>query len=1094
MRPRLMTLRFPVLFLVAVMLITGIAPVMAQESRTNSFTATPLTLESQFHDDAAKADGMVSVLIKLGDAPLATYDGSIPGLPATSPRVTGQPLDVESAASQAYLTYLNGKIDEFVNVLQEAIPLAEVTHRYDVVLGGVAARVPGGQLDLVRQLGNVLDIYQDQLLKIDTYRSPTFISAPTTWNKLGGQSSAGEGVIVGVLDSGIWPENPAFADPDPSGKPYAAPPGGPYACEFSGGTNPGPAFTCNNKLIGAYRFMDTYETVVGLESYEYSSARDDDGHGTHTASTAAGNGKVSVNLLGNNLGQISGIAPRAHVIAYKVCGELGCYQTDSAAAIQQAIADGVDVLNFSISGGQNPYSDIVAQAFFDAYEAGIFVAVSGGNSGPGANTVNHRAPWVTTVAASTIDRSFLSTVTLVGASGTLNLTGATITTGISTPARVVVNTSDTLCLNPAPAGSFTGQIVVCRRGTNARNAKSANVAAGGAVGMLLYNPTPQGINTDLHPIPTVHLESTEGTALLNFLSANPGGVTATFPPGAPGSIQGDVIAGFSSRGGTGQTLGVSKPDITAPGVNILAGYTGSEYGVSTPIFNFLSGTSMSSPHIAGAAALLKDLYPDWTPGQIKSALMTTARTTNLFKEDGVTPFTPFDAGSGRVDLGKAWDPGLTFDVAAEDYVTYQNELWKANYPSLYIPRMLGKATVQRTAKEVSGYDTTWRLSVRYPTGQPTDFNVGVPASFWIPANGEHTFDITIDGRDVPIGQVRHATIVMTSDHCVLRFPVTFIRQQPSISLNTSCSPGTFPRGGTSNCTIQITNSTFDDATIDLVDNLPSQIELVEGSVSGATMEGWRRLSYSGVLPGRRLPTFAMTNVSGGSPAGYLPLANFGITPVSGVGDDTITNFTVPQFIYAGRTYDTVGFASNGFATAGRGTSAPFTNQRFPSTTTPNNVLAPFWTDLDPRTFGGALRIAILTDTGTGERWIVLDWANVARYNRPSERNNFQIWIGLNGVEDVSYVYGTTSAPTSLTVGAENDEGTAGVNYFYNGTGTRPTPTSELILATTPGQTYSHTVRFQVKGMNVGTWTNYAELQSNRFFGTSIVGFRGEVTR
>ena len=193
-----------------------------------------------------------------------------------------------------------------------------------------------------------------------------------------------------------------------------------------------PPFACNHKLIGARRFMATYDAVVGLLPDEFPSARDDNGHGTHTASTAAGNGRVEASIFGVPRGRVSGIAPRAHVAAYKVCGFEGCFASDSAAAVQQAILDGVDVINFSISGGANPFSDAVELAFLDAYNAGVFVAASAGNAGPGADTTDHRSPWVTTVAASTQRRAFANTIALSADGGaSLRSTATSVTDGVA---------------------------------------------------------------------------------------------------------------------------------------------------------------------------------------------------------------------------------------------------------------------------------------------------------------------------------------------------------------------------------------------------------------------------------------------------------------------------------------------------------------------------------------------------------------------------------------------------------------------------------------------------------------------------------------
>src|SRR5690606_26018798 len=306
-------------------------------------------------------------------------------------------------------------------------------------------------------------------------------------------------------------------------------------------------------------------------------------------------------------------------------------------------------------------------AFLDAYAAGVLVAASAGNSGPDAGTVEHNGPWTTTVAASTQTRTYQSTITLNGADGaTATLKGASITAGVDSPLPVVLASAepygDPLCESPAPAGLFDGKIVACQRGPN-RVLKSYNVSQGGAAGMILYNSTPLDVMTDNHWVPTVHIDKPEADALLSFLAANPG-ATASFTQGTEASWQGDVIASFSSRGPGGDFL---KPDVTAPGLHILAGTTPTPDsplgGPPGRLYQAIAGTSMSSPHVAGAAALVFALHPDWTPGQVKSALTTTAKT-DVLKQDRTTPADPFDTGSGRIDLTKAGDPGLTLDVSA----------------------------------------------------------------------------------------------------------------------------------------------------------------------------------------------------------------------------------------------------------------------------------------------------------------------------------------------------------------------------------------------------------------------------------------------
>ncbi len=464
------------------------------------------------------------------------------------------------------------------------------------------------------------------------------------------------GVIYGNLDTGVWPEHQSFADLGNLSAPPPTPGGTARACNF--GDNPlTPAndpFVCNNKLIGGQPFLATYLSDPDRAAAEpFHTARDSNGHGTHTSSTTAGNMLDSAMIFGVERGPIHGIAPGAHLIEYKVCGIEGCFDSDTAAAVQQAILDGVDVINFSISGGTDPFTDPTELAFLDAYAAGVFVSASAGNEGPGAGTANHLSPWVTTVGASTQTREFQSTLTVNGRRRDRGVhRGVDHRRGRPAAHRAVLGgaVQQRAVRCPGRAGTFTGMIVACERGVVARVEKGFNVLQGGAAGMVLYNPTLADVETDNHWLPTVHLA--DGTDLVAFLNANPG-ATASFTGGVATDGQGDVMAAFSSRGPGGLFI---KPDVTAPGVQILAGHTPvPESVIEGPpgeYFQAIAGTSMSSPHNAGAAILMMASHPDWTPGQVKSALMTTA-TEDVVKEDLVTPADPLDFGSGRIVIDTA---------------------------------------------------------------------------------------------------------------------------------------------------------------------------------------------------------------------------------------------------------------------------------------------------------------------------------------------------------------------------------------------------------------------------------------------------------
>lgn len=998
------------------------------------------------------------------------------------------------------VTYENALTPEQI----AATAQGQITHQYST-FNGTAVVLAGSKIDAVANLPGVTGVYLDELNQITTDNSIDYIGAPTVWNAVGGQADAGEGVLFASLDSGIWPEHPSFSDPDQFGEAYDAP-NRIYPCQFGNTAwNPNDVpFTCNNKLVGAYVFLDTYKALVGLTSDEFDSARDDNGHGTHTSSTAVGNSGVNANIAGSDLGTVSGVAPRAQIIAYKVCGLQGCFSSDAVAAIEQAILDDVDVINYSISGGVDPYSDLVSLAFLRAYENGIFVAKSAGNSGPDADSVGGRSPWVTTVGASTQDRTFAGTLALEAGGALLTLDGVSLTDTHS--AEVVLaadydgippgDPDDGQCLTPFPSGTWSNEeIVVCARGQIARVTKGFNVQQGGAGGYVLYNPTPNTLVPDNHFLPAIHLQDDVGAALLAFLEENTA-VIGTITGGIKESSQGDVMAIFSSRGGSGQTLGISKPDLTAPGVQILAGHSPFPATISGgapgELFQVIQGTSMSAPHVAGAALLLKQLHPDWSPGQIKSALMTTAYGDGLVKEDGVTAVDHFDAGSGHIDLTQAGDPGITISTNGAQYVSLQHELWHSNYPSIYIPMMPGRITVERTIKSELEYSAFWQMRVE----APDDLKIIARGPIGLRPDKAKTVSITIDARNVPLGEVRHAVLYfeeVDGPH-VARIPITIVRENPEVLIGNQCQPSSFRRYQSASCSIMLTNMSFEDAQIELNDEMPRRLRIVEGTVIGASSPNRKLLEYSGMLEGAD-PAIVSVEDGTGTTSGYVPLSLFNIPPIAGVSDESIANFAVPEFHYAGEVYDAIGMVSNGYLVISGGTAADvdYINQTFPDASIPNNVVAPFWTDLNPSA-GGNMYAAILTDPNSNESWVVLEWEDVPNFS-DGELNTFQAWIGINGVEDIAFVYGDVSDGDGgfLTVGAENAYGNSGDNWYVNGDGTAVFAGAEVRVVSSPGAPgASHQITFDVTGWTPGPWSNCVELTSNLYDGTNIICFSGEI--
>lgn len=1046
---------------------------------------------------SSRAD-VVPMVVKLAYDALATYRGGVRGIGATSPSATGGKLNLASSSARAYQAYVGQREESFARALRAAVPAARIGRSLRVVYGGVAVRAPEREARRIATLPGVIAVQRDSLAQPVTDASGEFLGTPTIYAQLGQTvQNAGQGSFIGVLDTGLWPEHPSFKDKGVPPRPPRRADGRTRPCNY--GDNPlTPAvdvFRCNNKLIAGQAFLDTYNAFNDDELYP-SSARDSNGHGTHTSSTAAGDRVDNVNLYGVNRGPVTGMAPGAWLAMYKVCGPQGCYSSDSTAAVEQAVVDGVDTINFSISGGSNPLNDPVELAFLDAFQAGVFVATSAGNSGPGAGTVDHVGPWTTTVAASTQVREFVSRVTLTSSNGKkVTVEGASITNGISTPTPVVLAENvagydgGKLCLTRARPGTFDGKIVMCQRGTIGRAEKGFNVRKGGAAGMLLYNPTVQDVETDNHWLPAVHLDAPAGGRAVSFVRNNPDPM-GTFTQGQKDIGQGDVMAAFSSRGPGGKFL---KPDVTAPGVQILAGNTPTPTDVASgppgKYWQAIAGTSMSSPHVAGAAALLKALHPGWDPSAIKSALMTTAKQS-VVKEDGVTPADPYDVGAGRIDLTKAGDPGLVFTDTAARMAAYTADPTRSidlNLPSINANPMPGSITTVRRASNVTDQTLKFTISTTSPYGGSIRV---VPSVITVAPGATATFTVQINGGSLRpgtyFGQVDLTEV--SGGGRRLHLPVAFNRTQGSVALGQSCAERDLAVGQATTCTVTASNTAYENTSASFTTRAPENTRITR--VDGARQVDTRTVELGPVdLPGK---TAGSPSIGpGDSPAGYLDLAGLGVVP-DPVGDETMLNFDLPaSFTYADDSYSSVGISSNGYAVAGPATTEDnqYIPQRLPDPVRPNNVLAPFWTDL---TGDGApgISAAILRD-GTNA-WLVIQYQLDVLAN--GEPVAFQMWLGLNGTEDISFTYDPAtpipatpppdpSAP-ALTVGAENAIGSAGDQLSAPPTG------ADLRVTSTgggPGAPVSYAVR--VRAVASGTGVLETRMDSPAVGGTSIVRTR-----
>ena len=731
-------------------------------------------------------------IVQLSEKPVVAYEGGVRGLKATKPS-PGNKIDPNATDVVRYVGHLTTRHAAELKAAGGGQKIYDFAYSFN----GFAAQLTASAANKLAADPDVISVTPEQEYTVDTSSTPDFLGLTDEgglWEQLGGPSvgkfgtGAGEDIVIGIVDSGIWPESLSFSDRNSNGKLVYQPLNTSLwhgkKCEAGEGwVVSGPNQDCNKKLIGARYYNASWGGSAALEAerpWEFMSPRDYNGHGSHTASTSGGNHDVPTTGPAAALGSISGMAPRARIAAYKAlwsnedASQASGRTGDLVAAVDQAVADGVDVINYSISGTTTNFLDPVEIAFLFAADAGVFVAASAGNSGPGSSTVAHPSPWITTVAAGTHNRSGTGSVTLGNGD---TYTGASLATAVG-PAPLI-NASDAalpgadpteveLCFSTVDTGGtpvldpakVAGKIVVCDRGITARVNKSLAVLEAGGVGAILINTSPASLNADFHFVPTVHLPDTDLAAVHAYAAT--AGATATinqatidFDADAP------FTASFSSRGpllaGAGDVL---KPDVIAPGVDILAAVAPpGNHGLD---FNLYSGTSMSSPHVAGLAALMKQLRPTWSPMAIKSALMTTGYDVL----DGGTPAPNtnpvliFRQGAGHVEPTSAADPGLVYDSGFLDWLAFLCGTTSGvnpatctalagqgfsldpsdfNSASIAIGALAGVQSVTRTVTNVGDSAATYNVSVNMAAGVDVDVS---PSSLTLDPGESASFEIT----------------------------------------------------------------------------------------------------------------------------------------------------------------------------------------------------------------------------------------------------------------------------------------------------------------------------------------------------------------
>ncbi|GCB47586.1 peptidase S8 and S53, subtilisin, kexin [Streptomyces sp. NL15-2K] len=790
-------------------------------------------------------------VVKLADQPVATYQGGVSGLKRTAP-APGDRLTTGTSAVRAYLRHLDSRRDSVLDDVPGVKKLYEYDYAFNGFAAKLTARqatelaATPGVISLTRDKADRLppapaqsaspaatgDDRRTAAATDDRHPAaadgdqpsqgprkpdnesrtggaggnaskaegeseaaapppdiPRFLGLDGDkglWSKLGGPEHAGEGTIVGIVDTGIDPTNPMLAplsEPRPDADVIAKKWHG--TCDE--GDDPAHKVTCNNKLIGAQWFR---AGVPDPTPEDVSSPMDMDSHGTHTATTAAGNHDTPAEIPGLGVrGKVSGVAPAARVAAYKTCWHDGCWYSDTTAAIDKAVADGVDVISYSIGGTLT--SPTSMEAMFNAAKAGVFVSAAASNSGP--DTVENTAPWITTVAAETHDTGYNSTLVLGDGR---RFRHDKVQSPV--PTAPLVNAGDvrkpdadaaraTLCapgtLDP---GKTEGKIVVCDRGGDnlflEDKTKAVTDAGGVALAVANTATSSQNFYPDDFGLPLIQLTQEDAKTVKEYAAGS--GATGEFVSGS-GRVRAPLVTGFSSSGPDRYSGGdVLKPDIAAPGSMVLAGTVP---GAGYPDrFGFMAGTSMATPHISGLAALLKQLHPDWSPMEVKSALMTTATTTDNEGEpigrEGADSATPLDYGAGSPRATVAADPGLVYDSTSADWTSYLCALRlrpttrdggdacattrpidpsDLNYPSIAVGDLAERQTVTRTVTNVGTDIATYKATLQTPPGYKAEVT---PKRLTVLPGGSATYRVTFTRTDAAHGAWSSGSLTWSDAH------------------------------------------------------------------------------------------------------------------------------------------------------------------------------------------------------------------------------------------------------------------------------------------------------------------------------------------
>ncbi|RUO23281.1 hypothetical protein CWE08_01110 [Aliidiomarina iranensis] len=1010
-------------------------------------------------------------IVELESQPIAMRFGDAGSVTQGAP---ANRLNLEASDVQQYANQLQAEQQRVAQQLQNQVSGLNVVRQLSIVSNSLIVEVPKGE-NVIRQMNRISGVkrvHAHKMYYANMDTSLDLINAPVAWDLIGSRDEAGEGVRIAIIDGGINSGHEMFAangHTRPEGLPNDD-----YCSVVD-------ASFCNDKLALARYYTPTFQ----VHPDEHISPEDFGGHGTHVAGTAAGN-HVSISYNGVETA-FSGVAPGATLMAYKAlfndpAGQGGGSNIMLVQALEDAVADGADVINNSWGGGPgNPEASPYYAAFQAAEAAGVVMVTAAGNSGPAAGSIGCPSciEEGLTVASTQHGRVFGNQVEVEGLENAVMAYPGdgdfTITDPISGPMiwAGAVAEDNALACAPFEEGSLEGHIVFTMRGECAFSDKANNLEDAGAIGMVMGNNEPGIIIMTMPeatlPSVTIELAGAEAvTELLQDGSVVEGTISASEAIVNDNLV--DVMSGFSSRGPNFDPSFL-KPDIAAPGSDILSAIAGENDAYSAAY----SGTSMASPHVAGAAALLRQVRPELDAKQVKSVLMTSSNP-NVRKEDAETPADAFDIGAGRLDIAAAMNTAIAIDG-----------------PSIVGTTCVVECTFERTVTNLLGEAGEWHGEVAFSpeSGLYAELNND---SLSLDANGSATFRLTIDARTANEGwQFGHVIWRDASgQYADVRMPVAV---SPSSAdnravLDTFVTSGEAIVGEPMSIRSMVRDAGFEIPMVSLISRAPEGTSIDPESVQ--TEAEYSTITGSTVAGNNSAVTVAATMSSGSEPSATIepiafPYAGQSITELT---DDYATVCGADQdcdevtvgldigmfggFEWDGVQVDYISVSENGFIALGdQSVGGTFTPQELPNGQAPFGKLAPFWADFEVAGPDAAMHYNLIEDAN-GDLWFAWEWHQVPEFLGALTGTGpytFSVWIKL-GSDEVVFNYVDITGPGfwGTSVGVEDMSSNVGISQFFGSEGTLP-QNGDSWITSVDSQTGYVAVDYDVTVDNFGSVSN-----------------------